>query len=116
IGRREPQVARARKPAFDAGDLLGDERRGTVLQVRPFGIDFLAEFLRAALLHQDLDARLVDVVAPPVAVVHAQYGLDIRKKVTPGQEFADDESDRRRAAQTPADEHAEPHLALLVPD
>src|SRR5438552_1400877 len=116
IGCRQPQVARARKPAFDAGDLLGDERRGTVLQVRPFGIDFLAEFLRAALLHQDLDARLVNVVAPPVAVVHPQYGLDIRKQVTPGQEFADDESDRRRAAQTPADEHAEPHLALLVPD
>src|SRR5256885_1981521 len=39
VGRRQLQVTRARKPAFDAGDFLGDERRGTVLQVRPFGID-----------------------------------------------------------------------------
>src|SRR5882762_5262938 len=116
IGRRQLQVARARKPAFDAGDLLGDERRGTVLQVRPFGIDFLAKFLRTALLHQDLDARLVDVVAPPVAVVHSQYGLDVRKQVAPGQEFPDDESDRRRAAQASADQHAKPHLTLLVLD
>src|SRR5258706_9007109 len=116
IGRRQLQVARARKPAFDAGDLLGDERRGAVLQVRPFGIDFIAEFLRAALLHQDLDARLVDVVAAPVAVVHPQYGLDIREQVAPGQKFADDESDRRRAAQASADQHAEPHLTLLVLD
>src|SRR6266581_401171 len=116
IGCGQPQVARARKPAFDAGDLLGDQRRGAVLQVRPFGIDLLAEFLRTALLHQYLDARLVDVVAPAVAIVDPQDGLDIRKQVTPGQKFADDESDRRRAAQAPADQHAEPHLPLLVPD
>src|SRR6267143_1133029 len=101
ICRRQLQVARARKPAFDAGYLLGDERRGAVLQVRPFGIDFLAEFLRAPLLHPDLDARLVDVVAAPVAVVHPQYGLDICEQVAPGQEFPDDKPDRRRAAQTP---------------
>src|SRR5947209_726483 len=116
IGCRQPQVARARKAAFDAGDLLGDERRGAVLQVRPFRVDFLAEFLRAALLHQDLDARLVNVVAPPVAVVHPQYGLDIREEVPPGQKFTDDKSDRRRAAQAPAYQHAEPHLPLLVLD
>jgi len=69
IGRRQPQVIRARKPAFDAGDLLGNERRGAVFQVRPLGIDFLAEFLGPAFLHQDLDARLVDVVAPSVTVM-----------------------------------------------
>src|SRR6267378_1455325 len=114
IGRRQPQVIRARKPAFDAGDLLGNERRRAVLQMRPLGIDFLAEFLGAAFLHQDLDARLVDVVAPPVAVIDPQDGFDIRKEVPPRQKFADDESDRRRAAQAPADQHAEPHLALLV--
>src|SRR5712664_3589996 len=83
IGRRQPQVVRARKPAFDAGDLLGNERRGAVFQMRPLGIDFLAEFLGAALLHQDLDARLVDVVAPPVAVIDPQDGFDIRKEVPP---------------------------------
>src|SRR3989454_4746966 len=114
IGRRQPQVARARKPAFDAGDLLGNERRGTVFQVRPFGIDFLAEFLGAAFFHQDLDARLVDVVAPPVAVVDPQDGLDVSEQMPPGQKFADDESDRRSAAKASSDQHAEPHLAVLV--
>src|SRR5882762_169225 len=116
VGRRQRQVARARKPAFDAGDLLGDERRGAVLQVRPFGLDFLAEFLGAALLNQDLDARLVDVVAPPVAVVDPQDSLDIREQVTPGQKFADDKPDRRCAAQASADQHPKPDFALLVPD
>src|SRR3989454_661266 len=110
----QPQVARARKPAFDAGDLLGNERRGTVFQVRPFGIDFLAEFLGAAFFHQDLDARLVDVVAPPVAVVDPQDGLDVSEQMPPGQKFADDESDRRSAAKASSDQHAEPHLAVLV--
>src|SRR5712691_7879453 len=101
IGRRQPQVARARKPAFDADDLLGDERRWAVLQVRPFSIDFLAEFLGAALFHQDLDARLVDVVAPSVAVVDPQDGLDVGEQMPPGQKFADDEPDRRSAARPP---------------
>src|SRR6266849_3643211 len=114
IGRRQPQVARARKPAFDAGDLLGNERRGAILQVRPFGLDFLAESLGAALLHQDLDARLVDVVAAAVAVVDPQDGLDVSEQMPPGQKFADDESDRRSAAQASSNQHAEPHLALLV--
>src|SRR6266852_4453366 len=108
VGRRQPQIARAREPAFDAGDLLGNERRGTVLQVRPLGVDLLAEFLGAALLQQDLDARFVDVVAPPVAVVDPQDGFDIRKQVPPGEKYADDESDRRRAPQAPAYQHAEP--------
>ncbi len=85
IGGRQPEVIRTRKPAFDAGDLFGNERCRAVLQVRPLGIDFLAEFFRAALLHQDLDARLVDVVAPPIAVVDPQDGFDIRKQVPPGQ-------------------------------
>src|SRR6267143_1381781 len=114
IGRGQPQVIRARKPAFDARDLLGNERRGAVFQMRPLGVDFLAEFLGPAFLHQDLDARLVDVVAPSVAVIDPQNGFDIRKDVPPGQKFADDEPVRRRAAQACADQHAEPHLALLV--
>src|SRR5438105_579176 len=116
IGRRQPQVARARKPAFDADDLLGDERRGAVLQMRPFSIDFLAEFLGAALFHQDLDARLVDVVAPSIAVVNPQDGLDVSEQMPPRQKFADDEPDRRSAAKASSDQHAEPHLALLVPE
>src|SRR2546423_1281605 len=116
IGGRQPQVIRARKPAFDAGDLFGNERRRAVFQVRPLGIDFLAGFLGAAFLHQDLNARLVDVVAPPVAVVDTQDGFDIGQQVPPRQKVADDESDRRSAAQAPDDQHAEPHLALRVLD
>ena len=37
--------------------------------MNPLRFDFLAELFGAALLDQNLDARLVDVVAPAVAVV-----------------------------------------------
>ena len=50
--------------AGDALDLLGDQRRRTVLQLRPLRLDPLGERFGAERLHQDLDARLVLVVAP----------------------------------------------------
>src|SRR4029079_11137436 len=89
--------------------------RRSVLQVRPLGFDFVPELLHAALLDQDLDARLVDVVAPAVAVVDAQDRIQIREQVLPGQVVADHVPDDRRAPEAAADDDAEPDVALRVP-
>ena len=106
---------RPREARLDARDLLLDQRRRAVLQVRPLGFDFLAELVRAALLHQDLDARLVDVVAPAVAVVDAQDRVEVGEQVPPGQELADHVADDRRAAQAAADQHLEADFASSHP-
>src|SRR5436189_1493007 len=69
---RQALGCRARKAGGDALDLLSDQRRRTVLDPRPFAIHFLAELVCTPLLHPDLDASLMDVVAAAVAVVDAQ--------------------------------------------
>ena len=46
-------------------------------------------FLRAQLVDQDLDPRLVLVVAPAVAVVDAQAGLGIGDQLVERDEVAD---------------------------
>ncbi len=65
-------------------------------------------------LHDDLDPRLVNVVAAAVHVVHAQDRLDVRQQVLRREPLADRLADVRRAPQTAADEHLEAHLAALV--
>ena len=47
----------------------------------PLGLDLLREFLGAELVDQDLDARLVDVVAPAVLVVDAQDRLEVAQQI-----------------------------------
>src|SRR5256714_15382281 len=84
--------------------------------MRPFGLDFRAEALGAALLHQDLDARLVDVVAAPVAVVDPQDCLDVAQQMLPGQELANAYADHWGAAQPAADEDPEADIAVFVLD
>src|SRR5205823_12482583 len=107
-------VRRARKARGDALDFFGDQRCRAALQMRPLGFDLVTELVGAALLHQDLDARLVNIVAPAVAVIDAQDRLEIREQMRPRQEFADARADYRRAAKPPADQHAEADLALLT--
>jgi hypothetical protein len=82
----------------------------------PLGLDLAAELLDAERLHQDLDPRLVHVVAAAMAVVHAQDRLDIREHLVPGQELADHEAQERRAAHAAAHDHAQPYFAGLVAD
>src|SRR5690606_15896008 len=62
-------------------------------------------------LDQDLDARLVLVVAPAVLVVDAHDGLDVIHDLVPGQELADLRADDRGAAHAPADKYLEADLA-----
>ena len=82
--------------------------------MRPFGLDLRAEHLGRQFLDQDLDARLVFVVAPAIAVVDAQHGVEVGQQMLPRQELADHRADDRRAAETAADQHAETDVALVV--
>ncbi len=60
------------------------------------------------------NSRLVEVVAPPEAVVHAHDGLDVHQDLLPGHELADDTADDRRAAHAAAHQHLEADLAGVV--
>ncbi|MCY1365432.1 hypothetical protein D9M69_522770 [compost metagenome] len=82
-----------------------------VPEVLPLGLHLAGEGLDAQRLDQDLDARLVLVVAPAVAVVHAQDGLDVGQQVAPGQRLADRLGEDRRAPQAAADHHPQQQFA-----
>src|SRR5438105_7398155 len=103
----EPLVLRPGKAPCDAADLLLDQRCRAVFQMRPFRFHRLAEPVDTALLEYDLDARLVDVVAPAVAIVDAQDSVEIGEQMLPGEKFADHVADERRAAQPAAGDDAE---------
>ena len=81
--------------------------------VRELGLDRVDELLPLG-LDQDLDPRLVAVVAPAVAVVDADDRLDEDEDLLPRQELADHGADDRRAAHAAADPHLEADLAGVV--
>ena len=74
---------RRRELAGDRLDGLGRQLQRAVLDLGVLGLDLLAHLLGADLVHQDLDARLVEVVAPAVAVVDAQDRLEIGRAARP---------------------------------
>src|SRR5690606_15573721 len=65
-------------------------------------LDLAAELVLAKLVDEDLHPLLVDVVAPRVAVPHAQDRLQIRENLPGRQEVADLVGDERRAAHATA--------------
>ena len=77
-------------------------------------LDFLGESFGAELVHQDLDARLVDIVAPAELVVGAQDRLDVAQDVARVQERLDRLGEERRAAEAAADHDLEADLAGAV--
>ena len=111
VERRIVGIAEAGR---DIGDHRRIERQRAVLDRLPFGLDLLGEGLGAEIVHQDLDARLVDVVAPAELVVDAQDRLDVAQQIALGQERLDGLADERRAAEPAADDHLEAHLAGAV--
>ena len=54
-------------------------------QVGHFGLDLLGEHFRCQGLDQDLDARLVLVVAPAMTIVHAQARLEAEPRRWTGE-------------------------------
>ena len=83
------------------------ERERAVLDALPFCLDFLGEGLGAKVVHQDLDARLPNVVAAAELIVGAQHRLDIREHIPLGQEWFDGLGEIGRTAQSAADHHFE---------
>ncbi len=98
----------------DAVELGLRERRRAIFQVLPLLLDLLRELLRRQRLDQDLDPRLIEIVAAAEAVVDAQHRLAIGQQVLPGQVLADDRADDRGTAQAATGQDAGHHLALLV--
>ncbi len=98
-------------------DVLDDpliELEHAVADLLPLLLDLAAELLGAELVHQDLDARLVDVVAAAILIVGAQDRLDIAEQIALGQERLDGLGDERGAAKPAAHHHLEAHLAGAV--
>jgi hypothetical protein len=78
-------VGRGGEMAGDALEFGLRDGGRAVLGVRPFFIDLSREFLNAERLDQNLDARLVGVVAAAVAVVDAQDRFEIGRRCCQGR-------------------------------
>src|SRR5262249_14770262 len=61
-----------RKIGIDAADLRCRKAKRSLANAAPLLLDLGGKALRAELMHQDLEPRLVLVVAPPVEIVDAQ--------------------------------------------
>ena len=95
----------------DALDLFRRQVEGAVLDVAPLRFDQFGQFPGAHLVHQDLDARLVQVVPPPELVIDAHDRFQIGQQVFLGQELADRRADERGAPLAAADDDLETGLA-----
>ena len=105
------RIGEARADFLDVGVI---QRQRAVAHLLPLLLDFLGELLDAEFVHQDLDPRLVDVVAAAVLVVDAQDRLDIAEKIAAVDERLDGLADERRAAEPAADQHLEAGFAFGV--
>ena len=110
----EPRIVGIAEARRDVGDDGRIERQRAVLDRLPLRFDLFGEGVGAEVVDQDLDARLVDVVAPAELVVDAQDRLDIAHDVALGQERLDGLADERRASEPAADDHLEAGLAGAV--
>src|SRR5262244_4631398 len=112
LGRivRERLVVGIAKPRGNIGDHRGIERERAILDRSPFLVDLARKLLRAELVHQNLHARLVDIVAPAVLVVGAHDRLDVAEQITLRQEGLDRLADERRAPEPAADDDLEAGL------
>src|ERR1700757_2647072 len=111
---RELLVSRIGEARADVLDAVVVEPQRPVADLLPLLLDFLTELLDAELVHQDLDAGLVDVVAPSVPVVDAHDGFDIAQNIAAMDEGTDGLGDEGRAAEPAADQNLEAGLALLI--
>ena len=114
IERRQRGVRGRIEEVRHALHFLGRQGFRAVLQVDPFRFHLAREFFHADGFQQDLDARLVFVVAAAVQVVHAHDGLDVGEQMLPRQELAHDAAQDRRAAHAAARHHLEAHFASGV--
>ncbi len=107
-------VGQRREEGLHPLDLGGFEPGGDVAVLLVLLLDGVAKGVDAHGLHLDLDARLVDVVAPAAAVVHAQNRLEVGEQLGLRHPVADDLADDGRTTEAAADEHLETDLASGV--
>src|SRR4029078_6908383 len=94
------RIAEARTDFLDYGVV---ERQRASAYRAPFPFELGGAFLNAEFVHQNLDPRLVDVVAAPILVVDAQDRLDIAQQVAAVHERLDGFGDEKRSGpSTPA--------------
>ena len=98
---------------LDAFDFLVGDRTRPVTQVLPLRVHLGPELLRRHRTHEDLDSRLVLVVATAVAVVDPQDCLEVGQQVVFGQSFANQAADDRCATQAAAHEEVEAWPAVV---
>ena len=99
----------------DASDFGSGQRRRTILQVRPFCVDLSGELFAPECLDQDLDTRLVSIVAAAVAVEDAYQRLGVGQQVLPGQKLAHYLTEQRGAAEAAAGIDREADFACRAP-
>ncbi len=100
----------------ESGDPLELRRRridAERLHSHEFLRDLPAIFVGAELVDEDLDPRLVDIVAPAVAIIDAKARLQIAQQIVGGHKAVDLGRDHRRAAHAPADKNARAEPAVL---
>ena len=107
-------VNRVDEKSADAINFRLGQRRWAILKICPLGFDFGRKTVEPQLLDQNLDARLVQIVAATEAVIDAEYCLKVGKEVFTRQVFANDVAENRRAPQSTADENAEAHFTCIV--
>ena len=95
----------------DSRDLVLGQRRRAAAAMLPFVLDLFAKGVDAERIDEDLDPRLVHVVAPAKAVVDAEDGFAIGDDVAPWHEGRDLLADHRRATEAAAHQHAETDVA-----
>ncbi len=100
--------------AGDIGDHGGVERERPVPDRAPFLLDRARKLLGAELMHENLDAGLVDVVAPAVLIVGAHDRFDVAQQIALRQERLDGLADEWRASEPAADHHLETGFAGAV--
>ena len=105
------RIGEARADFLDHGIV---QRQRAVARRQPLLFDFLREFLDPELVHQDLDAGLVDVVAAAVLIVDAQDRLDVAQKIAARHERFYGFADKGGAAEAAADQHLEAGFAFGV--
>ena len=96
---------------------LGEGRLHALFQqMRELRLDLAGVFFRAHFVDEDLDPRLVLVVAATVAVVDPQARLGIGDQLVERDEGVDAGRDHRRAAHAPADVEGSAQFAVLLHD
>ena len=105
---------RRREIGFDGADVGFGKLEVGLLQRGEFGLYLPGQLFRSGLVDQDLDTRLVLVVAATMEVVHAQDGRAVGQEILLGQEVADLLRDHGRAALAAADIDGKAELALFA--